>query len=136
VGSCLDICFGIGCGYCRLRGGRSDLADLFWALATAPVVAGLAIDRTGLAGRFGVDAIAVVSMSAVSALGGASRRGKIIPTHLRTGWHPLTVRSEMLSRPRGPPQIVIAAARSILIEINNATARILYSEINSDHWEV
>ena len=50
---------------------RSDLADLFWTLATAPVVAGLAVSivRDFLAGRFGVDAIALVSMSAALALG-------------------------------------------------------------------
>jgi cation transport ATPase len=50
---------------------RPDLADLYWTLATAPVVAGLAISivRDFLAGRFGVDAIALVSMSAALALG-------------------------------------------------------------------
>jgi heavy metal translocating P-type ATPase len=51
--------------------GRPDLAHLCWTLATAPVVAGLAfsIVRDFLAGRFGVDAIALVSMSAALALG-------------------------------------------------------------------
>ncbi len=51
--------------------GRLELADLFWTLATAPVVAGLAVSivRDFLAGRFGVDAIALVSMSAALALG-------------------------------------------------------------------
>jgi heavy metal translocating P-type ATPase len=51
--------------------GRSDIADLCWTLATAPVVAGLAVSivRDYLAGRFGVDAIALVSMSAALALG-------------------------------------------------------------------
>jgi cation transport ATPase len=50
---------------------RSDLADLSWTLATAPVVAGLAVSiaRDLSAGRFGVDAIALVSMSAALALG-------------------------------------------------------------------
>jgi heavy metal translocating P-type ATPase len=50
---------------------RPDLADLFWTLATAPVVAGLAVSiiRDFLAGRFGVDAIALVSMSAALVLG-------------------------------------------------------------------
>jgi heavy metal translocating P-type ATPase len=50
---------------------RSDLADLFWTLATAPVVVGLAVSILGdlLAGRFGVDAIALVSMSAALVLG-------------------------------------------------------------------
>ena len=51
--------------------GRPGLADLCWTLATAPVVAGLAVSivRDFLAGRFGVDAIALVSMSAALALG-------------------------------------------------------------------
>src|SRR5258708_29023627 len=51
--------------------GRLDLADLSWTLATAPVVTGLAVSivRDLLAGRFGVDAIALVSMSATLALG-------------------------------------------------------------------
>jgi heavy metal translocating P-type ATPase len=51
--------------------GRLDLADLSWTLATAPVVTGLAVSivRDLLAGRFGVDAIALVSMSAALALG-------------------------------------------------------------------
>jgi len=51
--------------------GRPDLADLAWQLATAPVVAGLALSivRDLLAGRLGVDAIALVSMSAALALG-------------------------------------------------------------------
>src|SRR5450432_4112155 len=51
--------------------GRSDLANLCWTLATAPVVAGLAVSivRDLLSGRFGVDAIALVSMSAALALG-------------------------------------------------------------------
>jgi hypothetical protein len=50
---------------------RTDLADLFWTLATAPVVVGLAVSILGdlLAGRFGVDAIALVSMSAALVLG-------------------------------------------------------------------
>src|SRR6202051_4845980 len=51
--------------------GRGDLADLFWTRGPAPVVAGLAfsIVRDFLAGRFGVDAIALVSMSGALALG-------------------------------------------------------------------
>jgi cation transport ATPase len=51
--------------------GRPDLADLCWWFATAPVVAGLAVSivQDLLAGRFGVDAIALVSMSAALALG-------------------------------------------------------------------
>ena len=51
--------------------GRANLADLFWTLATAPVLAGLAFSilRDFVAGRLGVDAIALVSMSAALALG-------------------------------------------------------------------
>jgi heavy metal translocating P-type ATPase len=51
--------------------GLPGLADLCWTLATAPVVAGLAVSivRDFLAGRLGVDAIALVSMSAALALG-------------------------------------------------------------------
>jgi len=49
---------------------RSDLADLCFTLATVPVIAGLAVSmlRDFLAGRFGVDAIALISMSAAIAL--------------------------------------------------------------------
>jgi heavy metal translocating P-type ATPase len=62
---------GLSAGIVAHLAGRSDLADLFWTLATAPVVAGLAfsIVRDFLAGRLGVDAIALVSMSAALALG-------------------------------------------------------------------
>ncbi|MGY3534485.1 cation transport ATPase [Bradyrhizobium sp. USDA 4452] len=51
--------------------GRPDLADLAWELGTAPVIAGLAVSivRDLLSGRFGVDAIALLSMSAALALG-------------------------------------------------------------------
>jgi heavy metal translocating P-type ATPase len=50
---------------------RSDLADLCWTFATVPVVAGLAISivKDLLSGRFGVDAVALVSMSGALALG-------------------------------------------------------------------
>jgi heavy metal translocating P-type ATPase len=50
---------------------KSDLADLCWTMATLPVVVGLAVSilRDFLAGRLGVDAIALVSMSAALALG-------------------------------------------------------------------
>ena len=50
---------------------RGDLADLSFTLATVPVVVALAISilRDFLAGRLGVDAIALVSMSAAIALG-------------------------------------------------------------------
>jgi heavy metal translocating P-type ATPase len=62
---------GLAAGIVARAVGRSDLADLFWTLSTAPVVAGLAVSivRDFLAGRFGVDAIALVSMSAALALG-------------------------------------------------------------------
>ena len=61
---------GLAAGIVAYAAGRSDLANLSWTLATAPVVAGLAISiaRDLLAGRFGVDAIALVSMSAALAL--------------------------------------------------------------------
>jgi heavy metal translocating P-type ATPase len=62
---------GLSAGIVAHMAGRSDLADLLWTLATAPVVAGLAfsIVRDFLAGRLGVDAIALVSMSGALALG-------------------------------------------------------------------
>src|SRR5450756_2638758 len=62
---------GLAAGILAYVAGRSGLADLCWTLATAPVVAGLAVSivREFLAGRFGVDAIALVSMSAALALG-------------------------------------------------------------------
>ncbi|MDP3074070.1 heavy metal translocating P-type ATPase [Bradyrhizobium sp.] len=62
---------GLSAGILAWLAGRTALADLCWTLATAPVVAGLAfsIVRDFLAGRFGVDAIALVSMSAALALG-------------------------------------------------------------------
>ena len=50
---------------------RPDLADLAWELGTAPVIAALAVSivRDFLNGRFGVDAIALLAMSAALALG-------------------------------------------------------------------
>jgi heavy metal translocating P-type ATPase len=62
---------GLTAGIFAYAADRLDLADLCWTLATAPVVAGLAVSivRELLAGRFGVDAIALVSMSAALALG-------------------------------------------------------------------
>src|SRR6202790_3454274 len=62
---------GLAAGIAAHVAGRSDLADFSWTLGTAPVVAGLAVSivRDFLAGRFGVDAIALVSMSAALALG-------------------------------------------------------------------
>jgi heavy metal translocating P-type ATPase len=62
---------GLAAGIAAHAAGRSDLAALFWTLATAPVVAGLAFSilRDFLEGRFGVDAIALISMSVALALG-------------------------------------------------------------------
>src|SRR3984893_13852803 len=62
---------GLAAGIAAHVAGRSDLADLSWTLATAPVVTGLAVAivRDLLSGRFGVDAIALVSMSAALVLG-------------------------------------------------------------------
>jgi heavy metal translocating P-type ATPase len=62
---------GLAAGILANVAGRSDLAALSWTLGTAPVVAGLAISivRDFLGGRLGVDAIALVSMSAALALG-------------------------------------------------------------------
>ena len=62
---------GLAGGILAYVAGRPGLADLCWTLATAPVVAGLAVSivRDFLAGRLGVDAIALVSMSAALALG-------------------------------------------------------------------
>ncbi|PDT75018.1 heavy metal translocating P-type ATPase [Bradyrhizobium sp. C9] len=62
---------GLATGIAARAAGRSDLADLCWTLATVPVIAGLVVSivRDVLAGRFGVDAIALVSMSGALALG-------------------------------------------------------------------
>jgi heavy metal translocating P-type ATPase len=62
---------GLAAGIWASVAGRAGLADLCWAVATMPVVAGLAISivRDFLGGRLGVDAIALVSMSAALALG-------------------------------------------------------------------
>jgi heavy metal translocating P-type ATPase len=62
---------GLAAGIAAHFADRSDLANLCWTLATAPVIAGLAVSmlRDLLAGRLGVDAIALVSMSAALALG-------------------------------------------------------------------
>jgi hypothetical protein len=51
--------------------GRAEAASWIWALGTIPVVAGLAVSMTRdlLAGRIGVDAIALVSMTAALLLG-------------------------------------------------------------------
>ena len=62
---------GLAAGIVAHFANRPGLADLCWTLATAPVIAGLAVSmlRDLLAGRLGVDAIALVSMSAALALG-------------------------------------------------------------------
>jgi heavy metal translocating P-type ATPase len=62
---------GLAAGILATAAGEPGIADLCWTLATAPVAAALAISivRDLLAGRFGVDAIALVSMSAALALG-------------------------------------------------------------------
>jgi heavy metal translocating P-type ATPase len=62
---------GLTAGIVAYLSERSDLADLCWIFATVPVVAGLAISivKDLLSGRFGVDAVALVSMSGALALG-------------------------------------------------------------------
>ncbi|UVO27010.1 heavy metal translocating P-type ATPase [Bradyrhizobium arachidis] len=62
---------GLTAGILARAAGRPDLADLAWAIGTAPVIGGLAfsIVRDLLSGRLGVDAIALLSMSAALALG-------------------------------------------------------------------
>src|SRR6478672_11364893 len=62
---------GLAAGLAAALAGRPALADLCWTLATLPVIAGPAVSivRDLLAGRLGVDAIALVSMSAAVALG-------------------------------------------------------------------
>src|SRR6202140_4982211 len=61
---------GLAAGIAAHFANRPGLADLCWTLATAPVIAGLAVSmlRDLLAGRLGVAAIALVSMSAALAL--------------------------------------------------------------------
>ena len=62
---------GLAAGIAAHFADRPGLADLCWTLATAPVIAGLAVSmlRDLMAGRLGVDAIALVSMSSALALG-------------------------------------------------------------------
>lgn len=62
---------GLTAGILARAAGRPDLADLAWELGTAPVIGGLAVSivRDLLSGRLGVDAIALLSMSAALALG-------------------------------------------------------------------
>jgi heavy metal translocating P-type ATPase len=62
---------GLSAGAFAYLGARPGVAAWLWAGATAPVVLALAVSivRDFLAGRVGVDAIALVSMSAALALG-------------------------------------------------------------------
>src|SRR6516164_7250910 len=62
---------GLAAGIVAHAAGDPGVARLCWTLATAPVIAGLAVSivRDFLAGRLGVDAIALLSMSAALALG-------------------------------------------------------------------
>jgi hypothetical protein len=62
---------GLGAGLAALVLGRPGVAGLCFMFATVPVIAGLAVSmvRDLMAGRLGVDAIALVSMSAAIALG-------------------------------------------------------------------
>jgi len=62
---------GLGAGLAALVLGRPELADLGFMFATVPVIVGLAVSivRDLIAGRLGVDAVALVSMSAAIALG-------------------------------------------------------------------
>jgi heavy metal translocating P-type ATPase len=62
---------GLAAGIAAYIWERADIANLCFTLATAPVIAGLAVSivKDLLVGRLGVDAIALVSMSAAIALG-------------------------------------------------------------------
>jgi heavy metal translocating P-type ATPase len=62
---------GLAAGLLAQLAGHRELADWCWIFGTAPVIAGLAVSivRDFMAGRLGVDAIALVSMSAALALG-------------------------------------------------------------------
>src|SRR5271165_4361400 len=62
---------GLAAGAVARIAGRPEVADLSWTLATLPVIVGLAVSivRDLIAGRLGVDAIALISMSAAIALG-------------------------------------------------------------------
>jgi heavy metal translocating P-type ATPase len=62
---------GLGIGAAAYAAQRPGFADVAWAIGTVPVVAALAISivRDFLAGRLGVDAIALISMSGALALG-------------------------------------------------------------------
>ena len=62
---------GLAAGLAAYSQNRPDIANLSFTIATIPVIVGLAISilRDLLMGRLGVDAIALVSMSAAVALG-------------------------------------------------------------------
>jgi len=62
---------GLGTGAVAYAAQRPGLADIAWTIGTVPVIAALTISivRDVLAGRFGVDAIALISMSGALALG-------------------------------------------------------------------
>ncbi len=62
---------GLATGVAARLLGRPELANLSWTIATLPVIAGLAVSivRDFIAGRLGVDAIALISMSAAITLG-------------------------------------------------------------------
>jgi heavy metal translocating P-type ATPase len=62
---------GLAAGILAYATGRLGLARFCWTLATVPVIAGLAVSiiRDFLARRLGVDAIALLSMTAALALG-------------------------------------------------------------------
>ncbi|MGT2504489.1 heavy metal translocating P-type ATPase [Bradyrhizobium guangxiense] len=62
---------GLSAGILARAAGRPDLAGVAWALGTGPVIAGLAVSivQDLLRGRVGVDAVALLSMSAALALG-------------------------------------------------------------------
>jgi cation transport ATPase len=64
---------GLAAGFAAWIAGRSDLARWCWMSGTVPVVIGLSVSivRDLLAGRMGVDSIALVSMSGALALGEA-----------------------------------------------------------------
>ena len=80
VTAILGLAFGIGVW----RTGLGPLeADTIWTLATLPVVAALALSilRDFWIGRFGVDAIALVSMSAALLLGQPLAAVVVTTTH-------------------------------------------------------
>jgi heavy metal translocating P-type ATPase len=62
---------GLGAGLLARLADERDLADLLWAVATVPVAAGLLVSivRDLVAGRLGVDAIALLAMAGALALG-------------------------------------------------------------------